>query len=189
MSIQRHEASEGAQLESKRDEGGVFAGRRRIGEHEARRIVEENYESVVAYCRRHAPSPQSAEDLAQEVFLRFVKKRSSYADAGKPLAYLLTIARNLCIDAARASTRAPRVSLDDIEEPSTSDEYPVELESLLAGLSPDDREVVELRYDQGLGVGEIAQVMGMSRFAVNRTLKRALAQLREGLASSMDEGW
>ncbi len=166
--------------------GGARA--RAIGEDEALAIVETHYGHVMAYCRRHAPSLQLAEDMAQETFLRFVRTRSSYVDRGKPLAYLLTIARNLCIDAGRASARMPCVSLDDIEEPSTSDAYPVELESLLADLSPSEREVVELRFDQGLGVVEIARVVGVSRFAVNRMLKRALAHVREGLASGRDEG-
>ena len=43
------------------------------------------------------------------------------------------------------------------------------------------RDVVELRFDQGFKVGEIADVRGVSRFAVNRRLNRALAELRRGL--------
>ena len=39
----------------------------------------------------------------------------------------------------------------------------------------------ELRFDQGFKVGEIADVLGVSRFAVNRRLNRALAELRRGL--------
>ena len=65
------------------------------------RLVEEHYDDVLAYCRRHAPSYDDAPDVAQEAFLRFVRSGRSPRD-GKPLAYLFTIARNLCIDAARA---------------------------------------------------------------------------------------
>ena len=74
------------------------------------RLVEEHYDDVLAYCRRHAPSYDDAPDVAQETFLRFVRSGCSPAD-GKPLAYLLTIARNLCIDASRAK-RPPAVPLD-----------------------------------------------------------------------------
>ena len=75
------------------------------------RLVEEHYDDVLAYCRRHAPSYDDAPDVAQEAFLRFVRSGRSPLD-GKPLAYLFTIARNLCIDAARARwmcwlTRSP----------------------------------------------------------------------------------
>ena len=48
------------------------------------------------------------------------------------------------------------------------------------------REVVELRFDQGFKVGEIASVLGVSRFAVNRRLNRALSLLRRGLEERED---
>ena len=100
------------------------------------RLVEEHYDDVLAYCRRHAPFYDDAPDVAQEAFLRFVRSGRSPLD-GKPLAYLFTIARNLCIDAARAR-RLPVGPLD-------------------------------------------VDVLGVSRFAVNRRLNRALAELRRGL--------
>ena len=89
----------------KRDVGG------RLRDGEAfDRLVEEHYDDVLAYCRRHAPSCDEAPDVAQEAFLRFVRSGRSPVE-GKPLAYLLTIARNLCIDASRAK-RPPAVPLD-----------------------------------------------------------------------------
>ena len=138
------------------------------------RLVEEHYDDVLAYCRRHAPSYDDAPDVAQEAFLRFVRSGCSPAD-GKPLAYLFTIARNLCIDAARAK-RPPAAPLD-VDVPDRSPDADPAVEAL----DPDLREVVELRFDQGFKVGEIASVLGVSRFAVNRRLNRALAELKRGL--------
>lgn len=149
------------------------------------RLVEEHYDDVLAYCRRHAPSYDDAPDVAQEAFLRFVRSGRSPQD-GKPLAYLFTIARNLCIDAARA--KRPPSSPLDVDVPDRSpDADPAaacagsEVGLLVAALDPELREVVELRFDQGFKVGEIASVLGVSRFAVNRRLNRALAELRRGL--------
>ena len=56
------------------------------------RLVEEHYDDVLAYCRRHAPSYDDAPDVAQEAFLRFVRSGRSPRD-GKPLAYLFTASR------------------------------------------------------------------------------------------------
>ena len=61
-----------------------------------RRLVEAHYSDVYAYCRRHTESVDEAEDAVQEVFLRFVGASGRYRDDGRPLAYLLTIARNVC---------------------------------------------------------------------------------------------
>ena len=164
----------------KRDVGG------RLRDGEAfDRLVEEHYDDVLAYCRRHAPSYDEAPDVAQEAFLRFVRSGRSPLD-GKPLAYLFTIARNLCIDASRAK-RPPAVPLDvDVPDRSPGADPAAacaggEVGALIGALDPELREVVELRFDQGFKVGEIAQVLGVSRFAVNRRLNRALAELRRGL--------
>ena len=164
----------------KRDVGG------RLRDGEAfDRLVEEHYDDVLAYCRRHAPSYDEAPDVAQEAFLRFVRSGRSPIE-GKPLAYLLTIARNLCIDASRAK-RPPAVPLDvDVPDRSPGADPAAacagsEVGGLIGALDPELREVVELRFDQGFKVGEIAQVRGVSRFAVNRRLNRALAELRRGL--------
>ncbi|HJH72354.1 MAG: sigma-70 family RNA polymerase sigma factor [Gordonibacter pamelaeae] len=161
-----------------------MGGRLRDGEA-FDRLVEEHYDDVLAYCRRHAPSYDEAPDVAQEAFLRFVRSGRSPIE-GKPLAYLLTIARNLCIDASRAK-RPPAVPLDvDVPDRSPGADPAAacagsEVGGLIGALDPELREVVELRFDQGFKVGEIAQVLGVSRFAVNRRLNRALAELRRGL--------
>lgn len=149
------------------------------------RLVEEHYDDVLAYCRRHAPSYDDAPDVAQEAFLRFVRSGRSPRD-GKPLAYLFTIARNLCIDAARVR-RLPVGPLDvDVPDGSPDADPAIAIEggevgALVDALSPELRDVVELRFDQGFKVGEIADVLGVSRFAVNRRLNRALSELRRGL--------
>lgn len=49
---------------------------------------------------------------------------------------------------------------------------------------PDEaREIVELKFDQGLTAVEIARVTGLSRFAVARRIGSALSDIREALAS------
>ena len=132
------------------------------------RLVEEHYDDVLAYCRRHAPSYDDAPDVAQEAFLRFVRSGRSPRE-GKPLAYLFTIARD--VDVPDGSPDAdPAMAIGDGE-----------VDALVDALSPELRDVVELRFDQGFKVGEIADVLGVSRFAVNRRLNRALAELRRGL--------
>ncbi len=153
------------------------------GREAARRLIEAHYDDVFAYCRRRVASSEDAQDLTQDVFLRFFRASSRYRDEGKPLALLLTIARNVCIDAARSRrfTQVPfEEELHDLsssDRPESSSVVAQALERLNAG----DREVLELRYDQGLGVGEIAQVLGISRFSASRRIRRALAGARKAL--------
>lgn len=158
-----------------------------LDEDSALRVVEECYADVLAYCRRHAKSREEAEEITQEAFLRFVANQPREGAPKKPTAYLITIARNLCIDAARRKGVMTFVPISEAAEPETSDDYPSEMQSVLEALDDREREAIELRYDQGLGIGDIATIMGVSRFAVNRLIKKALAQLRREITSVNDE--
>lgn len=153
---------------------------------EAERLVGEHYADVLRYCRRHAPAGL-AEDAAQETFLRFVRARARYRERGRARAYLITIARNVCADLARDRATAwdpLPASLAGGGEPGDADDAR-DLASALARLPRTQREALELRYGQGLKVGEVARALGVSRFAAARTISAALEALREHL----DPAW
>jgi RNA polymerase sigma-70 factor (ECF subfamily) len=59
--------------------------------------IEEQYDKVYRYCYYKVHTQEIAEDITQETFLRYFNQ-TTYLDRGKPLAYLCTIARNLCND-------------------------------------------------------------------------------------------
>ena len=150
-----------------------------LGPDRARKIAEECYGEVLAYCRRHAPAGYDAADLAQETFLRFVRAEG-YRERGRPIAYLMRIARSVCVDASR-ERRLETVSLDFDLPTEERGEGGVELEEALSKLPDDLREAVELRYGSGLGVGEVAKALGISRFSARRRINAALKMLEEEL--------
>lgn len=152
---------------------------KRLAEEKARRIVEKHYEDVLAYCKRHTPTSDDALDATQETFLRFVRSLPKYRDRGKPLAFLLTIARNVCADFYRRHGRTWE-PLDE-EAPAPSNREASRVRDALESLSDEQQEMLELRYDQGLRVQEIARVLGMSRFAAGRRIAAALEALRAAL--------
>ncbi len=150
-----------------------------LGPDQAREIAEECYGEVMAYCRRHAPAGHDPADLAQETFLRFVRAEG-YRKRGRPIAYLMRVARSVCVDASR-KRRPETVSLDFEVAADERSEREADLDEALAGLPDDLREAVELRYGSGLGVGEVARALGISRFAVRRRIGTALKMLEKGL--------
>ena len=152
---------------------------------EAERLVGEHYADVLRYCRKHAPTGL-AEDAAQETFLRFVRARSRYREQGRARAYLVTIARNVCADLARdrASLWAELPeTLSGGDDPGEADDGR-DLASALARLPRAQREALELRYGEGLTVGEVGTALGVSRFAAARALSSALEALRASLGAS-----
>ena len=59
--------------------------------------LKEQYDNIYRYCHMKTGHPETAEDLTQETFLRFLED-TGYQEQGRQLAYLYTIARNLCMD-------------------------------------------------------------------------------------------
>lgn len=174
---------------------------RGFGQVDVKRVVETHYDDVLVYCRRHTQTIDEAQDATQEVFLRFVRTADRYRDAGKPLAYLLTIARNVCIDFDRARPRScVELPAEDVLAAPESPRNPggaygeaigeaIALRRALASLSADMREVLELRFDQELKLVDIARVLGISRFAARRRVDAALAALRAQMDVGGEESW
>lgn len=146
-----------------------------------RRIdLEEEYDKIYRYCYYKLRSRETAEDITQETFLRFLSG-DSYCDRGQSLRYLYTIARNLCIDEWRRNKKEQLSA-----EPEQAQLNMQAEEKMLLGvcvrmalerLGEEERELLLLRYVNEVPVGTICRIYGLSRFAVYRKLKKAVRQL------------
>lgn len=139
--------------------------------------LEEHYDKIYRYCYMRLQHPQAAEDAAQETFLRFLENYS-YREMGKKLAYLYTIARNLCIDQYRKKPEYP------LKEDGRDGEEERVLETLalrqaLLKLEGEERELIFLRYVNEVAVNDIGKIFGISRFTVRRKILGILKKLRE----------
>lgn len=144
--------------------------------------LSEQYDKLLRYCYMKTKDRYMAEDIVQESFLRFWQNKS-YKDTGKEMAYLYTIARNLCMDEFRKN-RALNIedytglsSISDSEIEGITDG--IAIESALGELSDELREIIVMRYVSEMSAADIGKVIGMSRFSVNRRLKEGLAILRK----------
>lgn len=158
-------------------------------EDTAEKIVKENYKEIYKYCYWKIGNSEKAEDITQEVFMRFIKNIGCYSERGKPRAYLYTIAKNLCINDYKRYNREILNSDEIIINSITGDIFEnivdkITLQTLIGELSKEQQEVILLRFGQGLKLGEIAIITGTTRFTVQYRIKKALAilkrKLREG---------
>lgn len=141
--------------------------------------LEEQYDKIFRYCCFRLYDSQLAQDITQETFLRYYS-RNIRLDNSKELAYLYTIARNLCADAFR---QRPLFPLADIEEGVFPDTTEILIDSLtlrgaLEKLPQEEQELLFLRYVNELPLASICKMTGMSRFAVYRRLSKAVRQLK-----------
>ena len=155
--------------------------------------IEEIYDKIYRFCFYKVRNQQTAEDITQEVFLRFL--RSKYKDDGREINYLYTIARNLCVDELRKQSveESRRETLFRFEMVST-DQGKLEnrminsfyYEDILSRLPEEDLEILLLRYANDESIADISKVYGVSRFAVYRRIKKAKCKLRD-LIDGRDE--
>lgn len=127
-----------------------------------------------------------AEDLTQEIFLKGLEKYSSYDPARPFQAWLYTIARNHLTDYYRK--RREVVSYDSLENVLTTDDDLLaqidqrdlirRISRVLPQLTPEEQELVTLRYVQELSTEEICDILGKKPNAVYVALHRAIKKLR-----------
>ncbi|MDW2798969.1 RNA polymerase sigma factor [Clostridium boliviensis] len=140
--------------------------------------MQEQYDKIYRYCYYKVKNSALAEDLTQETFLKYFEQ-TAYIERGKMLAYLYTIARNLCIDAFRKVQ--PELLTQDIPDKDYFEQIELNLtiRKVLNSLPEQKRELLLLRYVNELSVVEISSILQISRFAVYRRTGSAITALKK----------
>ncbi|MCS6993858.1 MAG: sigma-70 family RNA polymerase sigma factor [Anaerolineales bacterium] len=154
------------------------------------RLVEQYQTPVFNLCYRMLGEPESAEDAAQESFLRAYHNISRY-DRQRPFAtWLLSIAAHYCIDRLRRRRFAvfsldaereeddrpaelPDRNAADPEEEAIRREEQEGIQAALRGLEATDRAAIVLRYWYDFSEVEIAASLNLTVSAVKSRLHRA----------------
>jgi RNA polymerase sigma-70 factor (ECF subfamily) len=148
------------------------------------------YTLVYRFCRDH----DTADELAQETFVKAYTSLGSFREEFKFASWILTIATNLAINHLKRSKR--QVSIDSepiaamLVDPSPSSdpvksiidrELMEKLESEVDKLPPDFKAVFILRVHEELSYEEIARKLGIELGTVMSRLFRARARLKKAL--------
>ena len=123
-----------------------------------------------------------AEELTQETFFRAVRSAGQFREGSDLRAWLYTIARNLCVDVTRQRETLPLQETDQVAaDPAGTLVERWDLERALETLTPQDQELLLLRYANQVPLQALSRLTGLSRFAIYRRCGRLLTQLREAL--------
>jgi RNA polymerase sigma-70 factor (ECF subfamily) len=150
-------------------------------------LYERYVDQIYRFCFQALGNRESAEDATGQTFAKALAALPRYRD-GSLRGWLFAIARNVIADLRRSR---PELAIDDaltLLDGSDSPEQIAEaldarrrLHAALAGLTPDQRELVELRL-VGLTGPEIAAALGKPLTAVKSVQFRAYQRLRELLS-------
>lgn len=153
-------------------------------------IYDHYFPAVYGYCLSQLGNPQAAEDAASQTFLKALRALPTYRETGRFRPWLFAIAHNVLLDTHRA--HHPAESLDaaiHVHDPDVSPEERALaaleadwLDSAIARLHPDDRQVLELRR-AGLTGREIAAALGIAHEAAKKRQLRAMDRIRAELTT------
>jgi RNA polymerase sigma-70 factor (ECF subfamily) len=149
------------------------------------RLVAAYHEDLVRVAFVITGDADMAADAAQLTWDHAWRKLRSVRDPGHVRSWLVTIAANEARQLVRRQRRRTVVEIEVGHESGgpTTDESAsrVDLANALGRLSPEDRELVALRYVVGLDATEIATIRGGSPSGTRARLGRVLTRLRREL--------
>ena len=136
-------------------------------------------------CFRILGNQHDADDTCQDVMVKAFHGLSKFEGRSSFKTWLLTIAHNCCYSAIAKHKRNRDLftfldaAENTIEASSELSTDALDVEKLLLKLSPQDREVLTLRYMADLKLEEIAEVCGLKLSATKMRIYRATEQLQK----------
>lgn len=127
-----------------------------------------------------------AQDVLQECYLHIFSSAGSYSGKGKPMAWILTITRNLCLKCIRSSPKRvlcsdeewSRIPQDEFE--NSADDR-IMLSACMRSLGDAERQIVVLHAVSGMKHREIAELLKLPLPTVLSKYNRAIKKLRNVL--------
>ena len=140
--------------------------------------------SVYAYSLSVLKNVHDAEDVLQECFISIHNSAHQYRSTGKPMAWIITIARNLCLMRLRQRSKTAELSLDEwkaqlgtTDEMTTMDK--ILLSELMSRLSEQERQIVVLHAVAGLKHRQIAEFLTLPLPTVLSKYHRAIQKMKK----------
>ena len=159
-------------------------------------LLERHARRLRDYIRMMVKDADTADDLMQEVMIKVVRviDEGRYTDKGRFLPWFMRIARNRVLDYFRAQKQAKtineaeagydilgttRIMEHSIEDEIITEQTAEELRTLIEMLPDEQRDVVKMRYYEGLSFKEIAEQSNVSINTALGRMRYALINLRK----------
>ncbi len=147
-------------------------------------LYNETKTSVYAYALSLLKNASDAEDVMQECYITVNSSAEGYTPHGKPMAWIMTIVKNLCFMRMRQQKKTVSV---EVFEPVLSDEQGLSpeqrciLSECMSSLTQQEHQIVVLYVVAGFKHREIAVFMGLPLPTILSKYHRAIKKLRERL--------
>ncbi|MFY9214603.1 MAG: RNA polymerase sigma factor [Tissierellaceae bacterium] len=139
--------------------------------------------SVYGFALSILKRPHEAEDVMHDAYVRIYESAGGYRPQGKPMAWILTIVRNLSLARFRSKDSSNLSLMEDWLETDDNDFTEASLDQIilsrvLRNLSDEERQIVILHSISGLKFKEIAYVLEIPLSTTISKYHRSLSKLR-----------
>lgn len=149
-------------------------------------LYEQTHEALYGFALSVLKNAHDAEDAVHDCFIAVRNNADSYRSFGKPLAWLFTITRNLCLQQLRRKSKYTDFPEENKEEylpdnKTLNPEDKAVLSACMSELSDSERQIVVLHAVSGLKHREIAGILDTPLSTVLSKYHRAIKRLRKTL--------
>lgn len=138
--------------------------------------------AVYAYALSILNNRDDAQDVLQECFLTVLRTGSQYKSQGKPMAWLITVTKNLCYKLQRRNARYLPLECAEYYPGTAADpDDKLLVESCMKLLTRQEQQIVILHAVAGCKHREIAGIMELNPSTVLSKYHRAIRKLRSSL--------
>jgi len=148
-------------------------------------LVRDTRPALGAFLQRLCRSPQDAEDIVQETYLRVYQHRQRYDGRSSIKTWMYTIALNLFRDRSRrkgsARLQGEVATHLPVDRRLEKEELAERIRGLVQSLPEGQREIFTLYRYEGLPYDDIARMLGITVGAAKAQMHHALQKIRSGL--------
>jgi RNA polymerase sigma-70 factor (ECF subfamily) len=139
---------------------------------------------VMSYLRVRGCPPPAAEDLTQDVMLTMFRDCRNLRDHSLFRAWIFKIARNALLQHLQREARWHAADLEQMPAPARDPLVTAHFAQWMKALEPGEREIMTLRYVEGMEYHEIAEVLeiplGTAQWRIFQTTKKLAARFGRG---------
>ncbi|MBD5157638.1 MAG: RNA polymerase sigma factor [Butyrivibrio sp.] len=151
-------------------------------------IIDGYYDGLVLYLNEYVRNFDTAEELAEDTFVKLVTKKPRFSGKSSFKTFLYAVGRNVALDYLRREKKRGTVPIDDFTETLSDDkeleqsflreEQKIILHRSMQSMKTEYRQALWLAYFEDLSTPEIARIMKKSVNSVEHLIHRAKLSLK-----------
>lgn len=145
-------------------------------------------DKVYRRCLSFVKDSARAEDYTHDIFMKLIMRVGSFQESSKFSTWLYSITYNYCMDQIRINKRLAESDLeedaniadvDDADEFETMEMDAMRLKKVLETVSPDERTILLMKYQDDFSIKEIADTFNLTESAVKMRLMRTKEKVKK----------